>query len=290
MPTSLELFIEMGRLALAGQTVMVTGGSGGIGGAISRLFKKAGCNVIVLGSSQEKLDSFVKSLPAQGGEAWGYSCDLRDRKQIDAVVSKITEERSPIDILINNAGFAIAANAPFWEQDLDNVASVMDVNLSGLMTITHTVLKYSMMQRKPHPTGTILNISSITGHQAPVREFFEASYHTSKAGVEGFTNVLRHELVGTNIRVLLNRPGTTKTEFHARRHGYDKDKTDATYFGSCPLAADDIAVSCLYQCLQPERISVVLLETLGTAQRSLYSVDQEYESRNGQSECREWSE
>lgn len=111
-----------------------------------------------------------------------------------------------------------------------------------------------------------------------------------QAGVEGFTNVLRHELVGTNIRVLLNRPGTTKTEFHARRHGCDKDKTDATYFGSYPLAADDIAVSCLYQCLQPERISVVLLETLGTAQRSLYSVDQEYESRNGQSECREWSE
>ncbi|WVO24789.1 uncharacterized protein IAS62_006165 [Cryptococcus decagattii] len=109
---------------------------------------------------------------------------------------------------VTQAGFAIAANAPFGEQDLDNVASVMDVNLSGLMTITHAVLKYSIMQH--HPTGTILNISSITGHQAPVREFFEASYHTSKAGVEGFTNVLRHELVGTNIRVLLNRPGTRK--------------------------------------------------------------------------------
>lgn len=50
------------------------------------------------------------------------------------------------------------------------------------MTITHAVLKYSMMQRKPRPTGTILNISSITGHQAHVREFFEASYHTFKVG------------------------------------------------------------------------------------------------------------
>lgn len=47
----------------------------------------------------------MKSLPTQGGEAWGYCCDLRDRKQIDAVVSKITEERSPIDILINNVSF-----------------------------------------------------------------------------------------------------------------------------------------------------------------------------------------
>lgn len=52
------------------------------------------------------------------------------------------------------------------------------------MFFIDAVLKYSMMQRKPHPTGTILNISSITGHQAPVREFFEASYHTSKVSNE----------------------------------------------------------------------------------------------------------
>lgn len=78
-----------------------------------------------------KLDSFVQPLATQGGEAWGYSCDLRDREQVDAIVSKITEERPPIDVHINNVSFAVAANAPFWEQDLDNVASVMDVNLSG---------------------------------------------------------------------------------------------------------------------------------------------------------------
>lgn len=49
-----------------------------------------------------KLDSFVKSLPTQGGEAWGYSCDdLRDKEQVDAIVRKITEERPPVDNLIN---------------------------------------------------------------------------------------------------------------------------------------------------------------------------------------------
>lgn len=96
------------------------------------------------------------------------------------------------------AGYALTANVPFWEQDMSNVESVMDVNLNGLLSVTRewrhygymymlllilfadAVLKCHMMPRKPQPTGTIVNISSITGHQAPLKESFEASYHTSK--------------------------------------------------------------------------------------------------------------
>ena len=107
--------------------------------------------------------------------------------------------------------------------------------------------------------------------------------------MEGFSHVLRHELVGTNVRVLINRPGTVRTEFHSRRHLYDADKTEATYAGTCPLMAEDIAVSVLWQCLQPERISAVLIETLGTAQRSLYSVDRDYENRNGSGDGQGWT-
>ncbi|RSH85123.1 uncharacterized protein EHS24_006716 [Apiotrichum porosum] len=262
MPTSLELLIEMGKLALNGQTAMITGGSGGIGSALTILFKRAGCNVIITGSNEDKLNTFLKSLPTEGGKAWAFACDLRNRQQVNTMVQKAAKECPPINILINNAGYALTANAPFWEQDMDNVESVMDVNLNGLMSVTHAVLKYHMMTRKPQPKGTIVNISSITGHQAPLKESFEASYHTSKMGVEGFSNVLRHELVGTNIRVLINRPGTVRTEFHSRRHMYDPEKTEATYAGACPLVAQDIAVGCLYQCLQPERISIVMLEML----------------------------
>jgi NADP-dependent 3-hydroxy acid dehydrogenase YdfG len=98
--------------------------------------------------------------------------------------------------------------------------------------------------------------------------------------VEGFTNVLRHETVGTNIRVLLHRPGTTLTEFHTRRHNYDREKTDATFAGLMALEAEDLAYGILWQCLQPERVSVVLMETLPTSQRSLYVYDREYEKRN----------
>jgi 3-hydroxy acid dehydrogenase / malonic semialdehyde reductase len=152
-----------------------------------------------------------------------------------------------------------------------------------------------MIPREPLSKGTILNVSSITGHQAPLKDFYEVSYHTAKvtlpqgvhaisltgqAGVEGFTNVLRHETLGTNIRILVHRPGTVRTEFHSRRLGYDDAKTAAMFEGIRALDAEDIAVGVLWQCLQPERVSVVLMETLPTSQRSLYAMDTEWESRN----------
>lgn len=102
-----------------------------------------------------------------------------------------------------------------------------------------------------------------------------------QVAVEGFTNVLRHETLGTNIRVLVNRPGTVQTEFHSRRLGYDQDKTAAMFEGMGALLPEDIAASVLWQCMQPERVSVVTMETLPTAQRSLYAADRSWEERNG---------
>ena len=106
--------------------------------------------------------------------------------------------------------------------------------------------------------------------------------------MEGFSNVLRHELVNTNIRVLVHRPGTVLTEFHSRRLGYDQAKTDAMFDGIAALQAQDIAVGILWQCLQPERVSVVMMETLPSSQRSLYAMDRGWEERNGRVGYGEW--
>lgn len=100
--------------------------------------------------------------------------------------------------------------------------------------------------------------------------------------------MLRHEVMGTNIRVLVHRPGTVFTEFHSRRLGYDTDKTQAMFEGISALHAEDVAVGILWQCLQPERISVVMMETLPSSQRSLYAMDAEWEKRNGEASYEEW--
>ncbi|GAA5867639.1 hypothetical protein JCM8547_001325 [Rhodosporidiobolus lusitaniae] len=277
----MDLLLQMARLAISGQTVLITGGSGGIGKALASVFRQSGCNLVLLGSNADKLEQAIEQLPPGEGKMFSYICDLRKRSEIEETILKTVEECPPVDILINNAGYALSATAPFWAQDLNNVESVLGVNVNGLMTITHLVLKHHMMKRSPQPCGTILNVSSITGHQAPLKEGFETSYHTSKAAVEGFSNLLRNETIGTNIRVLVHRPGTTHTEFHSRRLEYDEKSTADNFAGMLATLAEDMAVGMLWQCIQPERVSIVMMETLPTSQRSNYAIDKEWEKRNG---------
>lgn len=100
-------------------------------------------------------------------------------------------------------------------------------NINGTMFVTYAVLNRSML---PSKTGTILNITSITGLEVPPFTG-EAVYHANKAAQEAFTNALRNELSGTNIRVLALRPGCVATNFHSLRVGHDKDKYNKFFEG-----------------------------------------------------------
>lgn len=91
------------------------------------------------------------------------------------------------------------------------------------MFVTYAVLNSSMMSRKE---GTILNVTSVTGLEVPPFPG-EAVYHSNKAAQEAFTNALRNELTGTNIRVLALRPGVVATNFHSLRVGHDKKMYDS---------------------------------------------------------------
>lgn len=95
-------------------------------------------------------------------------------------------------------------------------------NVSGMMYCTHAVLNSGMLTAK---SGIILNVTSTTALEVPPFPG-EAVYHANKAAQEGFTNALRTELSGTNIRVLALRPGVVATNFHEQRVGYDKGMYD----------------------------------------------------------------
>lgn len=102
-----------------------------------------------------------------------------------------------------------------------------NTNISGIMFVTYAVLNRSMQAKK---AGTILNITSVTGLEAPPFPG-EAVYHANKAAQEGFTNALRNELSGTNIRVLALRPGCVATNFHLQRVGNDEEKYSKFFEG-----------------------------------------------------------
>lgn len=102
-----------------------------------------------------------------------------------------------------------------------------NTNVNGLMLTTYSVLNHGMRKRGE---GTILNVTSVTGLEIPPFPG-EAVYHANKACQEGFTNALRSELVGTNIRVLALRPGCVATNFHSQRVGHDQQMYEEFFDG-----------------------------------------------------------
>lgn len=132
------------------------------------------------------------------------------------------------------------------------------------------------MERK---AGTILNVTSTTGLEVPPFPG-EAVYHSSKAAQEAFSNVLRTELQGTNIKVLALRPGVVATNFHEQRVGYDKKQYDDFMDGFEPLAADEVAESAIFMLSSSDKVAIQALSVVPTAQRSLQVFDRTWNERN----------
>ncbi len=107
----------------------------------------------------------------------------------------------------------------------------------------------------------------------------EAVYHASKAFLEGFSNSLRMETTGADIKVMTLRPGCVVTHFHLQRVKYDQDAMDEFLKGYEPLVAEDLADSVLYMLSLPDRVTVKALDCVPTGQRALTRFDREWNDR-----------
>ena len=214
-----------------------------------------------------------------------YIADVRDPSAVKEAVSTAARDLgidvaagNAFDILVNNAGLALGAPAPFWKQDLSSdVSTMVNTNILGFMGAAHAMLNEGGMANAKR--GTILNITSTTGLEVP--PFLgEAVYHASKACQEGFTNALRTELVGTNVKVLALRPGVVQGHFHEQRVGHDKGEYETFMEGIEALVAEDVASAAAWMVNTPEKVSVKALDVVPSSQRSLQVFDREWEKRN----------
>lgn len=160
----------------------------------------------------------------------------------------------------------------------DMITQMSGTNINGVMYTTHAVLNHSMWQRK---CGTIINVSSVTGLECPPFNG-EAVYHASKAFLEGFSNSLRMETAGSDIRVLTLRPGCVRTHFHLQRVKYDTDAMDEFFYGYEPLIPEDLAETVLYILSLPTRVSIKAIDCVPTAQRGLTRFDREWNCRRSE--------
>jgi 3-hydroxy acid dehydrogenase/malonic semialdehyde reductase len=172
----------------------------------------------------------------------------------------------------------IGAPNTFPDLNMTDITTMTATNINGMLHTTHAVLNDGKM--KSRGRGTILNITSTTALEVPPFPG-ESIYHATKAFQEGFTNALRTELVGTNIKVLALRPGVVATHFHEQRVGFDKGMYDGFMEGFEPLVAEDVAEATEWMLSCEERISVKALDVVPSAQRSLSVFDREWTKRAG---------
>jgi NAD(P)-dependent dehydrogenase (short-subunit alcohol dehydrogenase family) len=181
------------------KSVLITGASSGFGRDTALLLKKKGWNVAATMRSPEKAESWT-------GPAGLFTprLDVTDRVSMQAAIDETVAKFGGIDVLINNAGFALMG--PLEGASPDDLRREIDTNIMGVIGMIQLVLPLMREAR----SGVIVNVSSVGG-RATLPLF--STYHATKFAVEGLTEALQYELQGHGIRVKLIEPGGSKTNF-----------------------------------------------------------------------------
>ncbi len=182
---------------------LVTGGGTGIGAATAKALAADGYRVAITGRRQTRLDEVVAEIEAAGGSALALAGDVSQEADVFAAVADCVAKFGRLDVVINAAGVNEAGGIA--DLSLAQWRRVIEINLWGTILIT----KAAVPHLQAAGGGDIINISSTSGRRAAG---LFASYSTSKHGVTGFTESIRQELGGQNIRVCLIEPGATESE------------------------------------------------------------------------------
>ncbi|MDN5351626.1 MAG: 3-oxoacyl-[acyl-carrier protein] reductase [Clostridiales bacterium] len=187
-----------------GKVVVITGGSQGIGKAISFGFARGGAEVIILDINAELATQVKDEICAEGLKANFVQLDVSNTSAAQAVIDQIVKDYGKIDVLVNNAGIVSSKN--FFESDERDWDRIININLKGVFNTCHAAMPY-MIERK---YGKIVNIASIAGKRGG-GVFGTTLYATSKAGVIGLTKGLAREggQYGVNVNAIC--PGPTNT-------------------------------------------------------------------------------
>ena len=189
---------------LSGHITLVTGGSRGIGLAVSQELARAGCTVAVIGRNEEAANAAAADLEGEGHRAYG--CDVSDYKSAASAADQITKDLGPVDILVNNAG--ITRDNLFIRMKEEEWDDVLAVNLKGAFNMTKALAR-GMMRRR---SGVILNVTSVVGL---IGNAGQANYAASKAGLIGFTKSIAKELASRGVRCNAIAPGFISTDMTA---------------------------------------------------------------------------
>ena len=188
----------MSRIAL------VTGGSRGIGRAISLKLAEAGCDVAVFYAGREDAaKETVAAIEAAGARAMAVKCDVADEAQVADAVKQVCDAMGVPDVLVNNAG--IIRDGLAMRMSAADFKAVIDTNLTGAFNMIRACLPLFVRRR----SGRIINITSVSGMMGNVGQ---ANYSASKAGLIGLTKTIAREVASRGITVNAVAPGFIETD------------------------------------------------------------------------------
>lgn len=219
---------------LTGKNALITGASGGIGGAIAKALHEAGATVGLSGTRVEPLEALAAEL---GDRAHVLPCNLSDKDAVEALPKQAAEAMGSVDVLVNNAG--ITRDQLFMRMSDDEWDSVLNVNLTSTMRLCKGVLRGMMKAR----WGRIVNISSIVGATGNPGQ---GNYAASKAGVVGMSKSLAYEVATRGITVNCVAPGFIATAMTDKLTDDQKEKINVQIPAGRMGTPEEIAAAALY--------------------------------------------
>ena len=198
--------------AIQNKITIVTGGGGGIGGAIARRFATEGAKVAVADVDPKTATAVAAELTSKGADALPLVADVTSKKAVGDMIQAVLDRWHRIDILVNVAGGA--ERIPVIEMTAADWDHVVDMNLKSVFLCSQAVLPIMLKQKY----GKIVNISSIYGYTGSATR---SSYSAAKAGVSAFTKSLALEVVHDGININAVAPGRVFTE-RVRSHFSDE--------------------------------------------------------------------
>ena len=233
--------------SVEGKTILITGGTTGIGRAVAVLLAKLGAKVMIFGRYEKELQDALRDIRKHAQhEVYGFTADLALEENVNRVFEHADKVFNKLDVLINNAavGYGSITDGTYkdWEY-------VVKTNLLGYMACSHEAVKRMKVQGDGH----IINIGSLSAER---REEGSSVYVATKSGIRGMSASLRKQVNPMGIKVSLIEPGAVDTDMQTKSTDEKQEKVKTLEM----LTADDVAMSILYTLSQPKRCDIIELK------------------------------
>jgi NADP-dependent 3-hydroxy acid dehydrogenase YdfG len=241
---------------------LITGASSGIGEATARVFAEHGHDLILVARRSDRLKELAAKLSKQHGiSVSAHALDVTDEKGLIRFFASLEDKN--IDVIVNNAGLALGTE-PLQDASTEDADAMIAVNISGFLHVIEQSLPFLQKSK-----GHLVNVGSIAGLDA-----YRGGtvYCGTKHFVHGASKGLRHDLLGTGVRVTEIAPARVETEFSVVRYKGDAKRAKAVYEGFTPLAPTDIAEAIWFAVSRPKHVTIEHLIIYPTDQASATAV------------------